>query len=105
MAFSSRGPLSSGSLTKLKLVLFDACQAAGPVDQNFTQEDLLTFNIVPNGDVAVLANVIQILTDEKLFIPSRLSDGRLAWRWRDPEEAAKYVASASVLAMSFSRQC
>jgi DNA-directed RNA polymerase III subunit RPC6 len=83
-------------LEVLKDVLFDACQAAGPADEYFTQDDLLALDVIPRNDLATLIGVIQALTDAKLFIASKLQDSRLVWQWRDREEAAKYKLCGSI---------
>jgi DNA-directed RNA polymerase III subunit RPC6 len=86
---SAAAPPGAAKLDVLKDALFDACQAAGAAGEYFTQDDLMALGVVPRNDLAGLISVIQALTDAKLFIPSKLQDGRLVWQWRDRQEAAK----------------
>ncbi|KAI1812114.1 RNA polymerase Rpc34 subunit [Poronia punctata] len=75
----------------LKMQLYAACEEAcsGDPDRLFTQEDLTALDVVPPKDLKKLLQLIQILTNERLFAPVNLQSG-LAWRLRPEAEAAKY---------------
>ncbi|KAI0203543.1 RNA polymerase Rpc34 subunit [Astrocystis sublimbata] len=75
----------------LKAKLYAACGDAcsSDPDRLFTQEDLTALDVVPPKDIKKLLQLIQSLTNEKLFAPVHLQSG-LAWRLRPEAEAAKY---------------
>ncbi|KAI1177256.1 RNA polymerase Rpc34 subunit [Nemania sp. FL0916] len=75
----------------LKTQLYAACEEAcsGDPDRLFTQEDLTALDVVPPKDIKKLLQLIQHLTNERLFAPVHLVSG-LAWRLRPVAEAAKY---------------
>ncbi|KAI0396434.1 RNA polymerase Rpc34 subunit [Xylariaceae sp. FL0594] len=75
----------------LKTQLYAACEDAcsGDPDRLFTQEDLTALDVIPPKDIKKLLQIIQILTNERLFAPVHLHSG-LAWRLRPEAEAAKY---------------
>ncbi|KAI0509108.1 RNA polymerase Rpc34 subunit [Xylaria bambusicola] len=75
----------------LKTQLYAACEEAcsSDPDRLFTQEDLTALDIIPPKDLKKLLQLIQILTNERLFAPVHLHSG-LAWRLRPEAEAAKY---------------
>ncbi|KAI2640993.1 RNA polymerase Rpc34 subunit [Xylaria nigripes] len=79
------------STALLKTQLYAACEEAcsGDPDRLFTQEDLTALDVVPPKDIKKLLQLIQILTNERLFAPVTLHSG-LAWRLRPEAEAAKY---------------
>jgi DNA-directed RNA polymerase III subunit RPC6 len=74
----------------LKMQLYAACEEActGDPDRLFTQEDLLALDVIPPKEIKQLAQIIQILTNERLFAPVQLHSG-VAWRLRPEAEAAK----------------
>lgn len=57
----------------------------------FSQDDLLRLDVIPNRDVLLLARVVQSLSDEKLFITMREGSGQVLWKWREKQEAHKFV--------------
>ncbi|KAI1479162.1 hypothetical protein K445DRAFT_53891 [Daldinia sp. EC12] len=75
----------------LKNQLYAACEDAcrDNPERFFSQEDLMTLDVVPPKDVKKLLQIIQILTRERLFAPVHFHSG-LAWRLRPEAEAAKY---------------
>ncbi|KAI1163217.1 RNA polymerase Rpc34 subunit [Nemania serpens] len=75
----------------LKTQLYAACEEActGDPDRLFTQEDLTGLDVIPPKDIKKLLQIIQILTNERLFAPVHLHSG-LAWRLRPEAEATKY---------------
>ncbi|TRX95042.1 hypothetical protein FHL15_004127 [Xylaria flabelliformis] len=77
--------------TLLKGKLYAACEEAcsSDPDRLFTQEDLTALDVIPPKDIKKLLQLIQILTNERLFAPVHLHSG-LAWRLRPEAEAAKY---------------
>ncbi|KAI2467102.1 RNA polymerase Rpc34 [Annulohypoxylon bovei var. microspora] len=80
----------------LKTQLYTACEDACSGDPNrlFSQEDLMTLDVVPPKDVKKLLQIVQLLTRERLFAPVHFHSG-LAWRVRPEAEAVKYKALTS----------
>ena len=50
--------------------------------------------MIPNKDLRLLAQVVQSLSNDKLFVTMREASGQVLWKWRDAQEAHKYVSSA-----------
>ncbi|KAI0383653.1 RNA polymerase Rpc34 [Hypomontagnella monticulosa] len=75
----------------LKTQLYAACEDAcsDTPDRLFSQEDLMSLDVIPPKDVKKLLQIIQILTRERLFAPVHFHSG-LAWRIRPEAEAEKY---------------
>lgn len=71
-----------------KQALYERCKAEGDM---FSQDDLLRLDVIPNRDLMLLARVVQSLSDDKLFITMREASGQVLWKWRDSQEAHKYV--------------
>ena len=74
----------------LKDALYDAAREHGSDQRLFTQRDLLDMQVIPQDNMTLLIQVIQILCDEKLFVGNTTGSG-LSWRWRSREDAKKYV--------------
>ena len=74
--------------TQLYAACVDAC--SDTPDRLFSQEDLMSLDVIPPKDVKKLLQIIQILTRERLFAPVHFHSG-LAWRIRPEAEAEKYV--------------
>lgn len=81
----------TAKLAVWKEALYDRCRESG-VDM-FSQDDLLRLDVIPNRDLMLLARVVQSLSDDKLFITMREASGQVLWKWRDAQEAHKYVDS------------
>lgn len=67
----------------------------------FSQDDLLRLDVIPNRDVKLLMQAVQMLSNEKLFITMRDPSGQMLWKWRDAQEAHKYVSWTPSLAFGF----
>ncbi|KAL7620887.1 34-kDa subunit of RNA polymerase III (C), partial [Parahypoxylon ruwenzoriense] len=80
----------------LKDQLHAACEDACSEEPNrlFSQEDLMALNVIPPKDVKKLLQIVQLLTNERLFAPVNFHSG-LAWRVRPEAEAAKYKLLAT----------
>lgn len=55
----------------------------------FSQDDLLRLDVIPNRDLKLLIEVVQALSNDKLFITMRDASGQVLWKWRDAQEAHK----------------
>lgn len=95
------GEAETAKLAVWKEALYERCREAGPGNDLFSQDDLLRLDVIPNRDLLLLARVVQSLSDDKLFITMREASGQVLWKWRDAQEAHKYVppppASASAM--------
>lgn len=89
-AGSSGGDTDNAKLAVLKEALYEQCREAGQGNDMFSQDDLLRLNVIPNGDLLLLARVVQSLSDDKLFVTMREASGQVLWKWRDAQEAHKY---------------
>ncbi|KAK2599950.1 34-kDa subunit of RNA polymerase III (C) [Conoideocrella luteorostrata] len=93
---ASAAPAAGGSESEaakfavFKELLYERCKEAGPGNDLFSQDDLMRLDIIPNKDLALLARVVQSLSDDKLFITMREASGQVLWKWRDAQEAHKY---------------
>lgn len=72
-----------------KQALYERCRDSG--SDMFSQDDLLRLDVIPNRDLMLLARVVQSLSDDKYFITMREASGQVLWKWRDAQEAHKYV--------------
>ena len=63
----------------------------------FSQDDLLQLDVIPNRDLALLARVVQSLSDDRLFITMREVSGQVLWKWRDAQEAHKSVLAQWII--------
>lgn len=72
----------------LKDALYEAARDHGSDQRLFTQRDLLDMQVIPQDNIGLLMQVIQILCDEKLFVGNTTASG-LSWRWRSREDAKK----------------
>lgn len=79
-------PVSSQKM--LKNALYARC-ANLPADRIFSQNDLLSLEVIPNNDLDQLLSCTRQLTKEGLFkLMSR--DGRACWKVVKRDDAAKY---------------
>lgn len=83
------GDASTAKLAVWKEALYDRCRESG--SDMFSQDELLRLDVIPNRDLMLLARVVQALSDDKLFITMREASGQVLWKWRDAQEAHKYV--------------
>ena len=72
---------------QIKTSLYARCAIEG-VDKVFSQEDLLSFQIIPNNDLNQLLSCTQKLTKEGL-LKLMSKDGRAHWKVVKREDAAK----------------
>ncbi|KAL4930501.1 RPC34 RNA polymerase subunit family protein [Aspergillus undulatus] len=84
---TSAGP-SGGSVTELASRLYDACLNNFSTDHNFSQQELLSLDIIPKNDLPLLLQCTQSLVDQKLFRLLQKND-RLAWKIIPREDAEK----------------
>ncbi|KAK1776936.1 RNA polymerase Rpc34 [Copromyces sp. CBS 386.78] len=75
----------------LKDALYEAARDHGSDQRLFSQRDLLDMHVIPQDNLVLLMQVIQILCDEKLFVGNTTASG-LSWRWRSREDAKKYTS-------------
>ncbi|KAK3395450.1 RNA polymerase Rpc34 [Sordaria brevicollis] len=80
-----------GKIQILKDALYEAARDHGSDQRLFTQRDLLDMQVIPQDNLALLMQVIQVLCDEKLFVGNTTASG-LSWRWRSREDAKKYTS-------------
>ena len=73
---------------EIKNALYARC-ASLEEDHVFDQEELLSFNVIPNNDVAQLLKHSQQLAKEGLF-KVMTKNGKICWRVVNRKEAAKY---------------
>ncbi|KAI2604637.1 RNA polymerase Rpc34 [Hypoxylon sp. NC1633] len=79
------------AISILKHQLYSACLdiCNESPEKLFSQEDLMSLDIVPPKDVKKLLQIVQSLTKERLFAPVHFHSS-LQWRVRREDEAAKY---------------
>lgn len=88
-------PNSEADQAKLQIFkdeLYDTIREHGSETRVFSQADLKGLGVIPNNDVRILVDVIQMLTNEKLLIGVHLPGGELGWKWRSREDAKKYTS-------------
>jgi DNA-directed RNA polymerase III subunit RPC6 len=75
----------------LKDALYEEMTQHGSSERLYSQNDLISLNIIPKNDLSLLLKVVQGLCDDRLLIAA--SDNRvgISWRYRSREEARKYV--------------
>lgn len=83
------GEAATAKLSVWKEALYDRCRESG--SDMFSQDELLRLDVIPNRDLMLLARVVQSLSDDKLFITMREASGQVLWKWRDAQEAHKYI--------------
>ncbi|KAL2157972.1 hypothetical protein VTH06DRAFT_4781 [Thermothelomyces fergusii] len=76
----------------LKDALYEEMRQHGSEARPFSQKDLLDLNIIPNGNLELLLQVVQRLCDDKLLVGITNHNAGMAWRWRSREEAKKYTS-------------
>lgn len=91
MSRAAGGDADAAKLAVWKQALYEKCKDAAPENDMFSQDDLLRLDVIPNKDLLLLARVVQSLSDDKLFITMREASGQVLWKWRDAQEAHKYV--------------
>ena len=72
-------------------VLYDKCQETWPETAMFTQADMLSLDVIPNRNINLLLEAIQVLSNAKLLISLKENSGQMSWKWREEEEAEKWV--------------
>lgn len=88
---SSRAPSEDPSkIELLKDALYQAAVDNGGEGRLWSQQDLIDFDIIPEGNLDLLMKAVQGLCSDFLF--KTMNDGRigLCWRYRPAEDAAKY---------------
>ena len=83
------GDAESAKLDMWKEALYEKTRKSVGEGEAFSQQDLLALDVIPNKDLALLARVLQALSNEKLFITMRENTGQPVWKWKDPQEANK----------------
>jgi DNA-directed RNA polymerase III subunit RPC6 len=83
------GDAAESKTSLYKDSLYEECKSRGGADQVYTQRDLLDFEIIPNREVKLLVQVVQLLVDDNLLIPCRGRDQQLSFRWREKQDAVK----------------
>lgn len=77
----------AGADKELCDALYASC-ATHPAEKLFAQEDLLSLNVIPNGNVEMLALCINQLLTDGLFKLMQ-SNGKPCWKVVKREDAAK----------------
>ncbi|ERS96475.1 hypothetical protein HMPREF1624_07388 [Sporothrix schenckii ATCC 58251] len=88
---SSRSPSEDPSkIELLKDALYQAAVDNGGEGRLWSQQDLIDFDVIPEGNLDLLMKAVQGLCSDFLF--KTMNDGRigLCWRYRTVEDAAKY---------------
>ncbi|KAL6714016.1 34-kDa subunit of RNA polymerase III (C) [Lecanora helva] len=93
-------PSGVSSSKELKMALYSRC-ASMEENRLFDQEDLLSFNIIPNNDVHRLLVLTQQLAKEGL-LKIMTKDGGICWRVIKKADAAKYKLLSQDEALVFS---
>ncbi len=77
----------------MKDQVYDACVPIAEEERNyvFFQPDIFDLDVIPNNDVQILLQVIQMLLDEKLFKVVANNEYGAGWRLRTKEDARRYV--------------
>ena len=88
VASAANEPSPVPSTKELKHALYARC-ATQPADRVFTQQDLLAFDVIPDGDLKQLQACTTQLTKEGL-LKLMTRDGKLCWKLVKKEDAAKY---------------
>ena len=76
------------ALEELCNALYASC-STHPVDKLFSQDELLSFHVIPNGDLGQLTECLNNLTSQGLFKLMN-KDGGVVWKIVKKEDAAKY---------------
>jgi DNA-directed RNA polymerase III subunit RPC6 len=87
MASSSAGALEPPSIKELKTVMYARCSQAPP-DKLFTQYDLLAMGFIPDNDINLLHQCVQVLVNERLFRVHQRPDGAV-WKLVKKEDAER----------------
>jgi DNA-directed RNA polymerase III subunit RPC6 len=82
----------AAKLAVWKQALYDRVRETRRENDLFTQEDLTDLGVIPNKDKGLLLQVIQALSNDKLFVTFREASGQVCWKWRDEQEAHKLVS-------------
>ncbi|KFH43334.1 DNA-directed RNA polymerase III subunit-like protein [Hapsidospora chrysogenum ATCC 11550] len=85
----------AAKLAVWKQALYDRVRETRRENDLFTQEDLTDLGVIPNKDKGLLLQVIQALSNDKLFVTFREASGQVCWKWRDEQEAHKYKQCAN----------
>ncbi|KAJ5580221.1 uncharacterized protein N7459_006206 [Penicillium hispanicum] len=77
-------------IKELASKLYDACHDQFEADHSFFQEDLLSLNVVPPNDLALLMQCAQSLVNDKLFrLHESTTSKRLVWKLVSRSDAEK----------------
>lgn len=82
------------SQKELTNALYARC-ANLPADRVFNQQDLFSFEVIPDNDLQQLLICTQQLTQEGLF-KLMTKDGRACWKVVKKDDAAKYACTQKV---------
>ena len=102
-AANAEADADTAKLEVWKQALYDRCRETSEGNALFSQDDLLRLDVIPNRDLLLLARVVQSLSDDKLFITMREASGQVLWKWRDAQEAHKFVLPCTPLCLA--RSC
>lgn len=80
---------ASKDVNELASALYDRCISEFSSDHLFYQQDLLSLNVVPDNDLALLLRCTQSLVDQSLFRLLQGKDDRLAWKVIEQSDAEK----------------
>ena len=80
--------LGTAALEELCNALYASC-ATHQADKLFSQDELLSLNVIPNGDLTLLRDCLNSLTSHGL-LKLMSKDGRTIWKIVRKEDAAKY---------------
>lgn len=91
VATTAQNDSDAAKLAVWKQALYERVQESGRENDAFSQDDLIDLGVIPNGDKMLLIRVVQALSDDKLFVTMRDASNNILWKWRDAQEAHKYV--------------
>lgn len=93
-ASAANEPSAVPSMKELKHALYARC-ATQRADRVFTQQDLLAFDVIPDGDLKQLQACTTQLSKEGL-LKMMTKDGKLCWKLVKKEDAAKYDCASPI---------
>lgn len=87
--------MAAPDISVLKDQTYEACMSAWADYDNdpkmtFRQSDVLDLDVIPNGDLNILLQVVQALLDEKLLKVVH-AEGGMGWKLRTRDVAKRYV--------------
>jgi len=73
----------------LKDALYEEMTQHGSSERLYSQNDLISLNIIPKNDLGLLLKVVQGLCDDRLLVAATDNRTGISWRYRSRDEAKK----------------